>query len=561
MYHHTIIPKVDETQEFIEISNDFANPLDIVREAISNAFDANAEKIEILFDMIEDDGERVLRIRLNDDGEGMDLIELQSFFDLGNSTRRCCKKSIGEKGHGTKVYFNSSLVEVKTYKQSKSFVARMEEPYRKLYRREIPEVNVEVGESDSNKMGTEITILKYFNNRREKFTHEILKDHILWFTKFGSFEHMVNENTRNVTLYLQGLNRNQGEVLQLGHVFPDESKAMSELLDIHLVDAPRYFCKHITKSGHLENFPEIRYDMIISIEGNRIKQAYNPMLRRKGYQAPKGAYTVQERYGLWLCKDFIPIQRKNEWVISKGSEYTKLHAFFNCQDFRLTANRSSIENTPSEILQDIRNEIGKIYKSLRESDEWREMEWLEEEAEGFRSSEKEKKDYEKRIRQCLLANVAIFKEHEFVEPRREIGVYSIVVKLSLMQPDLFPFEIVDYDTYVGIDVLAKEKNNTPISRNELRYIEFKHFLTHDFNHSFANLHSIVCWDTKIKHGELLDDINGEQRKMVISTPDSGNYTKYFLDNPRKAHKIEVFVLKDYLKEKLNLEFRPRSDDS
>jgi hypothetical protein len=35
MAEFTITPKVDETQEFIEIANDFANPLDLVREAIS----------------------------------------------------------------------------------------------------------------------------------------------------------------------------------------------------------------------------------------------------------------------------------------------------------------------------------------------------------------------------------------------------------------------------------------------------------------------------------------------------------------------------------------------
>jgi hypothetical protein len=37
----------------------------------------------------------------------MGKAELQSFFDLGNSTRRGDNATIGEKGHGTKVYFNS----------------------------------------------------------------------------------------------------------------------------------------------------------------------------------------------------------------------------------------------------------------------------------------------------------------------------------------------------------------------------------------------------------------------------------------------------------------------
>lgn len=47
--------------------------------------------------------------------------------------------------------------------------------------------------------------------------------------------------------------------------------------------------------------------------------------------------------------------------------------------------------------------------------------------------------------------------------------------------------------------------------------------------------------------------------MVISAPTQpGEHTKYFLDEPRNPHKIEVFVLKHYLKEKLNIEFRPRT---
>ena len=29
------------------------------------------------------------------------------------------------------------------------------------------------------------------------------------------------------------------------------------------------------------------------------------MVRRQGYAAPPGAYKVAERYGIWVCKDFI----------------------------------------------------------------------------------------------------------------------------------------------------------------------------------------------------------------------------------------------------------------
>ena len=63
-----ITPKVDATQEFIEIANDFSNPLDLVREAISNAYDAKASVIKIIFEVIQEYSERLLKITLQDNG-------------------------------------------------------------------------------------------------------------------------------------------------------------------------------------------------------------------------------------------------------------------------------------------------------------------------------------------------------------------------------------------------------------------------------------------------------------------------------------------------------------
>jgi hypothetical protein len=56
------------------------------------------------------------------------------------------------------------------------------------------------------------------------------------------------------------------------------------------------------------------------------------------------------------------------------------------------------------------------------------------------------------------------------------------------------------------------------------------------------------------------DINKEERKLAIAAPAHANdYGSYFLENPKKAHRIEVFVLKDYLKQKLKIDFRPRTE--
>ena len=106
MSDYSITPAVYAAQEYIEIANDFANPLDLVREAISNAFDADATRIDTYFSAITEYGNRVLLIVLKDNGKGMDRDTLKCFFDLGTSSKRGKASQIGEKGHGIKVFFN-----------------------------------------------------------------------------------------------------------------------------------------------------------------------------------------------------------------------------------------------------------------------------------------------------------------------------------------------------------------------------------------------------------------------------------------------------------------------
>ena len=557
----TITPQVDQAQEFIEIANDFSNPLDLVREAISNAFDASATEIRLEFAAVKQYGESILKIIISDDGTGMDRGGLQSFFDLGNSLRRGNPAAIGEKGHGTKVYFNSGEIEVTTTKDGKTYVANIKEPYRKLFDRQIPTVSVKELANSAERPGTSIVILGYNHNRRELFTHERLKDHIQWFTKLGSFETAFKgARPLNVVLRLKGLNRTEFETLDFGHFFPSESKSIQELFDDHLAEAPKYYCRKIVKEGCLKNFPEITYQAIFAIEGTKIKQQYNPMLRRQGTVPVDGAYTVQDRYGLWLCKDYIPIQRANDWIGTRGTEYTRFHAFFNCQEFRLTANRGSVNNTPTEVLQDIKREIEGIYSQITDSQDWKDMDWLENEADAYRTTGKETKDFEWRKKKFNQSNVADFEGHRLVAPSHESGVYGLLMQLVTLKPDMFPFEILDYNTHSGIDLIVKSDHTAAIHQSKLYYLELKYMLSSELNHSFRNLFCRVCWDTAIKHGDEITDITGENRVMQVVSPiNKDNRTKYFLDSPSHAHKIQVYVLKDFLNERYGVVFRPRTD--
>lgn len=559
MTTYSITPGVDAVREFLEIAGDFTNPLEVVREAISNSIDARASLISIQFNTVKKAGNRILVITIDDNGVGMGQGELQAFFDLGNSTKRKDSQTIGEKGHGTKVFFNCARIAVDTIKDGRRLVAEMINPYASLHDGNLPVATVVEGEETGGKLGTTITLEGFNNNQSEKFTHARLKDYVQWFTKFGSVEREFGIQAHaDCSLRLKGLDVTDPEVVTFGHHFPEPSKSMEKLFDEHLVRAPDFFCKRIVRRGNLRRSPEIKFEAVFSIEGNRVKQSYNPMLRRSGYSAPPGAYTVQERYGLWVCKDFIPIERKNEWISVRGTEFTRFHAFLNCQDFSLTANRGSVANSRAEILEDIQEVVQTAYDEIIDGDDWREMEWLESEAETHRTIERESNDFEWRKERANKSNTASFKDCTLCEPSRESGVYALLVQLELLAPGLFPFQIVDYDTHTGIDVIVVEKSKSPVSKSALYYVEIKFFLEKTMNHSFANMKSIVCWDTKLKNGDRITDISGEERTLKILPPDKESaYTGYFLQRDRKQD-IEVFVLKDYLREKLALEFRPRT---
>lgn len=554
------VPKVNPSREFLEIASDFSNPLDIVREAISNSVDAKATELHISFTILPQYGQRKLRIVIRDNGLGMDYEGLQSFFDLGNSLRRDAKiddlSLIGEKGHGTKIYFNSERIGVITGKYGKKYSCHMQNPLDSLYESIIPEVEVE--ESNEDFEGTFIDIVGYNNNERNMFNHERVKDYVYWFTKFASFEGELNSDHqyKDIKLFLQGIDRQEAEILTFGHKFPNISDDLDKLLNEHIADAPDHFVKKLTYSGTLKKFPDIAYNAVFYIVGNKAKRS-NKMLKRSGYTAPSGGYTVQERYGIWLTKDYIPIQRKNEWINKKGSEYTKFEAFFNCQELKLTANRGSIDNTSGDILDEIKDTVLRIYTEISESEDWGNLEWLEEQSDAYQTKRKEEKDLEKRLKQLRGVKSVDYKGFVLREPRQEHGVFSIYHAIDILEKGLFPFEIIDYDTHAGIDVLARKRGEgIDLERSHLRFVEFKYRLKSNFNHSFEKLYGIVCWDLQVNHDEVVVDSFDNKRKLrCIPRTNEKTYTQYFLEDERDPHRIEIIVLEEYLQERLGIIFK------
>lgn len=77
-------PCVCDIALFKEIALNVVNPLEIIREAISNSVDAESLNIDVIIDK-NDKCDLVISIK--DNGKGMDLEHIHKFFDLGHSIK------------------------------------------------------------------------------------------------------------------------------------------------------------------------------------------------------------------------------------------------------------------------------------------------------------------------------------------------------------------------------------------------------------------------------------------------------------------------------------------
>lgn len=576
----TYIPKVNVAKELAEISKDFTNPRELVRETIANALDASAERI--IIEAVKDRslGEDELVVRITDNGTGMQRDELEAFFDLGFSNKRNREGAIGQKGHGTKITYNSSMVNVftKSLEGGPMRKAVLVSPRRALNlalmqggdppRVEFSEVDRSgIAELDGADSGTVVEVRGYDGNNYGAFAHGPLKDYIQWFTAWGRIHTAWNASLpAPCKLFLKGVGESNLEEMPYGHSFPAEAHDFRSLRTMDARRPENFFVRRwVSEPIRVDGFPDHELRIVFSVEGDSAKRAHNPMLKRVGRPAgtpfpyESARYTVSDRYGIYVCKDFIPIERKNERFADR-SEWTKWHAFVNCQSFHLTANRSSVENTPAPLLQ-------AIYKTAEEfiseyvlgSEEYEDFARRVELEAGRRKAEREKKDVVRRQKEYLSKKRFRVsdgkKSMEFLEPRTEQGVVWLVAKLVELWPQHFPMlNVVDLDSHFGYDLLVLRKHHLT-DQDEPAFVELKHNLrdSKDFNHSFEYLSTIVCWETNLHAEEELVDIQERRRVFKIAKPDEETaHTRYFLNNPGGGLNIAVIVLKKYLEEVLSL---------
>ena len=72
----------------------------------------------------------------------------------------------------------------------------------------------------------------------------------------------------------------------------------------------------------------------------------------------------------------------------------------------------------------------------------------------YKNAEAEEKDFDRRKKAAIGQKVAILEGRTLVAPRQEGGVFSLVMQLLAIDPKMFGFTVVDYDTAFGYDLLV-----------------------------------------------------------------------------------------------------------
>lgn len=376
----TRTPQVDEINEFLEIASDFENPLELIRESLSNAYDAHADQVNIRIEP-SDQGSN---IRIDDDGDGMGPDELAAFFDLGNSTK---SDSIGYKGHGTKIYYKSDRIQVETVSDGTKYVAEMDRPWAKLERGELPTYTVEETTATDESTGTEIKIEGFRSGTGlapRSLTYNRIDHYLRWWTIAGSTAHYFDDDARNmdIEVELDGEIDDAPEPLEADTKFdlpderlePDDSAFPTERM-----------CKHYGPDElSVTAGDETTTVEIVGMVGGKAARNELPTY---------GKHSAQ--FGVWLAKDHINVEQISE-VVPDDTEATHLFFVANCQDVQLTANRGNVRHKGSDLYEAVLEEIGHYVVKVT-SDPWFEN-YLElrKEAKLERRARKERESLDRR---------------------------------------------------------------------------------------------------------------------------------------------------------------------
>lgn len=579
-----------------ELAENKVRVLELIREALSNAKDHAATKVWIK--TLQEKQSNKVSVLLADNGEGMDDERLAAFWGVGASAKRDHQYSIGYKGHGTKLYFKCRRLSVATRTSADQpwRVTRLDSP-SEYDREEIPETSL----ADGEPLATEIAVIGLsdhhgtvihieqvdFEDHQDLLQRIEIESYCDWFTVLGDIRSglfdkrvefhralvdrapileelrlhegdlrpiEVNLCINGEKSYLpigRGRRRNEKEffaawhedqeefannpgLIPFGHRFAnsfDGSTAGKRLRDDRSA-------LRLTGPGDWATPGQIA--IVARVEGHRRQlETY----REAQWQGHRGIYGFEQRFGLWLCRDFIPVAQRNDLLrealdsafeseVQYGfGNLRNWKVFVNLQNFRLTANRNEVSKQKSLEVQ-VRDALESVIVRARKHKSFRD--WIR----RLKSARTERKK-NREIAQIDQRLEAIEKwirkspkpdgiDPIDVEGLTELGRdHSLLLKEPRSEQELFyvygllsgrfemPIHIIGYNASEGVDAIGKLRVPTLIaSRRPHVRVEFKLEVAanNPIHHFFDAIDVIVCWRVG-KGGDIYEETSAGIGKL------------------------------------------------
>lgn len=324
--------EINDASLFLQVIREKRDPRSILREAISNAYDAGANKVRININPLSRD---TLDLTIEDNGHGIERGRFRQFFGLGMSLKKG-DEFIGHKGLGTKLYFNSRRLRVQTRtKEGHSFHATLENPIEALKAGKLPTFEVKKSEVDiSFKHGTKVEITGVpVNTQSPLLSVDGIVNYLRWYSVAGSAKRVFGRNQRKfqVEVTREHVNRPSSTDVVDGHLLPEpvakKSKGAADPDDfVYIFDPFEFYVKD--ESGK----PLARAEIVGAIVGANAHVVKDRRIKKKFK-------------GVFLCKDYFAIRSVNEEVTGNSGEWQSFHVLVNCQSLQLTMSREDFVDT------------------------------------------------------------------------------------------------------------------------------------------------------------------------------------------------------------------------
>lgn len=575
-----------------ELAENRISSLEIVREALSNSKDHSASRVWI---RCAKDNRNHVDVLIIDDGEGMDEERLSAFWGVGSTAKSGV--AIGYKGHGTKLFFDCRRLSVATSLDGESWsLSWLDHPLEaadpEIAREPLPSSHriyaelTRAGLQDGR--GTVILLEQIgAEDRAELLTRQKVESYCDWFTVMGDVRsglfdrraefhrvvvddddsdglarHEVPLRALEVRLAVNG----EREYRPLGR---GTRKADVRFLEPWREDLDEFAAAQPGLVGFGHRFADVHepkgsaarvrddrsslrltgpedwmttsgIGIVARVEGHRRQRE---TYLEASWQGKSGLYKFNERFGLWLCRDFIPVAQRNDLLqqaleqsSSRGlrfelSSLRNWQVFVNLQMFKPTANRNDIANQAGRS-GEIVSALVDILKRAMAERPFRDWVTRLQSAALERSKNREIKQIQRRlegVREWTSGDddgVEIADVDVDVLPRLD-PEFSLRLRTPRSEQELFyvygllsgrhemPIHIVEYDASHGIDAIGilREPKLLPDVGPQVR-VELKYEVRagHPIHHFFDAIDVIVCWSVE-RVGDIYEETSAAQGRL------------------------------------------------